>query len=235
MYLKKLHINQNRFPTTEFYPFNLKIFQNTRTIEFNTPVTFFAGENGSGKSTLLAAIARKQNIHIWHEHDFRPLKHNKYADLLHSCLQLDIKDEVPGGFFSAQNFKQYAELVDEWAKEDPGVLNYYGGESLALRSHGQTNMQYFRNRFKIKGLYLLDEPEAALSPRSQIEFSQIISEASADGNAQFIVATHSPILLGMNNTTIYSFDMNPIAAIPYEETEYYKIYRDFLVKRGNMK
>jgi predicted ATPase len=231
MFLNKLNIVKSKFPTSEFYPFNLKIFHNSKVIEFKTPVTFFAGENGSGKSTLLAAIARKQNIHIWHEHDFRPLKYNKYYDQLHTCLQFEIGEEVPGAFFSAQSFKQYAELVDEWAKTDPGVLDYFGGESLALRSHGQTNMQYFRNRFRIKGLYLLDEPEAALSPRSQKELSQILSEVTSDGNAQFIIATHSPILLGLPGSIIYSFDQNTISAVSYEETDYYRIYKDFLVNR----
>jgi predicted ATPase len=231
MFLSKLNIIKSKFPTSEFYPFNLKIFHESGTIEFKTPITFFAGENGSGKSTLLAAIARKNNIHIWNEHDYRPLKHNKYSDQLHNCLQLEIEEEVPGGFFSAQNFKQYAELVDEWAKEDPGVLNYFGGESLALRSHGQTNMQYFRNRFKIRGLYLLDEPEAALSPKSQVELSQILAEVTSDGNVQFIIATHSPILLGLDGSTIYSFDQNSISIINYEHTDYYRIYKDFLLNR----
>ncbi len=233
MHLKKLYIDQSKFPTIEFYPFNLKVFHNTKVLEFTNPVTFFAGENGSGKSTLLAAIARKRNIHIWHEHDFRPLKYNKYAELLHNCLQIENGEEIAGAFFSSQSFKQYSELIDEWAKADPGVLNYYGGESLASRSHGQTNMQYFKNRFKIKGLYLLDEPEAALSPKSQIELLQIISEVTSEGNAQFIIATHSPILLGLPGSTIYSFDQSPISTVRYEETDYYRIYKDYLLNRKN--
>ena len=141
---------------------------------------------------------------------------------------METNEKISGAFFSVQNFKKYAELVDEWAKADPLVLQYYGGESLALRSHGQTNMQYFCNRFKIKGLYLLDEPEAALSPKSQIELLQIISEAALRGNTQFIISTHSPILLGLSNSTIYSFNHIPIAAVGYDETDYYHIYKNFL-------
>jgi predicted ATPase len=233
MLLKNLHINHDSFPVKDFYPFNLKIFNCSDEISFATPVTFFAGENGSGKSTLLAAIARKLNIHIWHEHEFRPLKYNPYADQLHKYIQLEVEEEAPGAFFSAQSFKQYAELVDDWAKADPGVLNYYGGESLALRSHGQTNMQYFRNRFKIKGLYLLDEPEAALSPKSQIELSKILTDVTSTGNVQFVVATHSPLLLGMNGSDIYSFDNEIISPVSFKETEYYKVYKEILL-RGNM-
>lgn len=233
MYLNKLHIDQSSFPTRESYPFNLKVFHTTKILEFTTPVTFFAGENGSGKSTLLAAIARRCNIHYWHQHDYLPLKYNKYSELLYECLKLELGEEVPGAFFSAQSFKKYAELVDEWAKEDPAVLKYYGGESLALRSHGQTNMQYFSNRFKIKGLYLLDEPEAALSPRSQIELLNILSEVTSTGIAQFINATHSPLMLGLQGSTIYSFDHSPISTIAYEETDYYRIYKDFLLDRDN--
>jgi predicted ATPase len=232
MFLLKLNINQSKFPTREHYPFSLKIFQETKSVEFTSPVTFFAGENGSGKSTLLAAIARKKDIHIWNQQGFLPLTYNKYEEILYQCIGLELTEDVCGAFFAAQSFKKYAEMVDEWAKADPQMLNLYGGESLSMQSHGQTNMQYFRNRFKIKGLYLLDEPEAALSPKSQIELLQIITESAATGNAQFIIATHSPLLLGYKDATIFSFDKCPINTIEYEETDYYKIYKNHLINRN---
>jgi predicted ATPase len=234
MFLKKLEIDHAQFPTHEHYPFNLPVFQSTKAIEFTNSVTFFAGENGSGKSTLLAAIARKFNIYIWRQHDFLPFRSNKYSEILHSCIKIERSDEVKGAFFAAQDFKKYAELVDEWAKEDSSILDYYGGESLTSRSHGQTNMQYFNNRFKIKGLYLLDEPEAALSPKSQVELLGIISKSARKGDTQFIISTHSPILLGLTDSTIYSFDHIPIAVVPYKETDYYRIYKDFLNSRENL-
>ena len=99
------------------------------------------------------------------------------------------------------------------------------------QSHGQSMMSYFRARYKIRGLYLLDEPETALSPRSQLEFLEIISENSRDGHAQFIIATHSPILLTCGGAAIYSFDHVPAQTVTYEETEHYRIYKRFLMER----
>jgi predicted ATPase len=228
MFLNKLSIHQTFFPTKEYYPFNLEVFQNTDEVNFNMPVTFFAGENGSGKTTLLKALARKWKIHLWCESEYSPTERNPYAEMLHSCISLDYTEEVPGAFFAAQNFKRYAELVDEWAKVSPEYLIHHGGVPLTSKSHGQTNMQYFRNRFKIKGLYLLDEPEAALSPRSQLELIDVITEAEKKGNVQFIIATHSPILLSMRNAEILYFKKSSISNVSYTETDYFKIYKEVL-------
>ncbi len=162
-----------------------------------------------------------------------PLIVNKYSEFLHRCIDTEQSEFVPGAFFSAASFKKYAELVDEWAKDDPTVLGYFGGQSLALRSHGQTNMQYFQNRFKIRGLYLLDEPEAALSPKSQLELMEILLKTTENENAQFIIASHSPLLLGLPGSTIYSFDQSPVSAVKYENTDYYRIYREYLTSRKN--
>jgi predicted ATPase len=231
MFLKSITINQSKFPSTDVYPYHLKVFKETSKIELTSKVTFFAGENGSGKSTLLSAIARKSNIYMWCQNEYSPLVFNKYSDTLHQALEITYTEMVQGAFFSAQSFKRYAELVDEWAKTDVSSLNYHGGEALTLRSHGQTHMQYFRNRFKIKGLYLLDEPESALSPKSQIEFLKVIREAVDRNNTQFIIATHSPILLGFYDAVILNFDSIPISPIDYELTDYYTLYKDLITNR----
>ena len=228
MFLRKLYINQSQFPSKAQYPFNLEVFEQTKSITFEKNLVFFAGENGSGKSTLLKAIARKCDIHLWCESEYTPLVRNPYADLLHTCIELDFSGMVPGAFFAAQNFKRYAEMVDDWAKVSMDYLQHLGGESLSSKSHGQTNMQYFRNRFNIKGLYLLDEPEAALSPRSQLELIGVITEAMKKGDVQFIIATHSPILLAMNDAQILDFNAIPISTIHYTETDYYKIYKTLM-------
>ena len=110
----------------------------------------------------------------------------------------------------------------------PEYLEYFGGESLITKSHGQSLMSLFRNRYKIKGLYFLDEPETALSPKSQLELLTILSDMSKAGHAQFIIATHSPILLACPGADIYSFDQKPVKRIRYEETEHYQIYKDFM-------
>jgi predicted ATPase len=115
---------------------------------------------------------------------------------------------------------------------DPEMLKYFGGESLVTQSHGQSILSLFRARYKIKGLYFLDEPETALSPKSQLELLSILKEMSEAGHAQFIIATHSPLLLACPGAHIYSFDHIPIKRIGYEETDHYRIYKDFLEDRN---
>jgi predicted ATPase len=235
--MRNVHIHQVRllhdlFPTNRFYPFNLEIFHKTSSLEFNRPVTFFIGENGSGKSTLLKAIARHGNIHIWEE-DARSRYHfNAYEDALHQYI--DVKwtgQKVPGSYFASEIFRYFAGILDEWAVPDPGSLKYFGNESLIKKSHGQSHMAYFSHRFKRKGLYLLDEPENALSPRMQLALLQLFRSVTASGNAQFIIASHSPILLAYPDAEIYSFNDIPIRKVAYEETDYFRIYRDFLNDR----
>ena len=111
---------------------------------------------------------------------------------------------------------------------DPGLLEYFGGKSLISQSHGQSLMAFFKSRLKIKGLYILDEPETALSPKSQLTLLSLLKEASLTGQAQFIIATHSPILLACPGAQIMTFDEIPVRRIAYEDTDHYRIYRDFM-------
>ena len=229
MHLKSITFQSEEYPTREKYPFNLQIFNETHIVEFNTPVTFFIGENGTGKSSLLKAIANKCNIHIWKEYKSPGYISNRYCDELYRYIDIEwFNGKVPGSYFSSEIFSDFAHILDEWAKADPGMLRYFGGESLITKSHGQCHMAYFNGRYKIKGLYLLDEPENALSPKRQLELLKLLKEMSKAGHAQFIIATHSPILLALTEATIYSFDHIPIKQVNYEDTDYYQIYRDFL-------
>jgi len=125
-------------------------------------------------------------------------------------------------------FQDYVDLVDEWAVADPGFLNYFGGKSLATQSHGQSLMSYFTNRYKIRGLYFLDEPETALSPKTQIRLLKVLSDMSSAGHAQFIIATHSPILMSCPGAAIFSFDFSPLKKMEFRQTDHYRIYRDFM-------
>ena len=232
MHLKKVTLHPEKYPTGEHYPFNLPLFQETGQVLFNTPVTLFAGENGTGKSTLLEALARACNIHIWQNSARSRPEHNPYEGMLHKFIAVEWADgRVPGSFFGSKIFQYFAELLDEWAAADRGQLNYFGGKSLTTQSHGQSLMSFFRSRYQIKGLYLLDEPETALSPRSQIELLDIIKSMSAAGHAQFIIATHSPLLLACPAATIYDFNSTPVRKISYEATDHYLIYKDFLENR----
>jgi predicted ATPase len=229
LHLKRISFFPEKYPTREHYPFNQKIFQDTLGIELKTPVTFFLGENGTGKSTLLEALAFKCSIYIWREDGRVPFDVNPFQELLYRYISVDWTNGiVPGSFFSSQWFRHFAQNVDEWAATDPEMLRYFGGKSLVSQSHGESLMSYFKTRYRIKGLYLLDEPETALSPRSQVEFVRLLKEISEQGHAQFIIASHSPIILACPGARIYDFNRSPLNEIPYRETDHFRIYKDFL-------
>lgn len=231
MHLKEVTLLSEKYPSREQYPFSLEVLNATRKIEFKTNVTFFTGENGSGKSTMLRAIARLCGIHIWEDQRIQ-YDNNRYSGELHRYLDiLWTAGKVPGSFFASEIFHYFARNIDEWSKADPGILDYFGGEAYLTKSHGQYHMAYFKSRYKIKGLYLLDEPENALSPKRQLELLKILIEMGREGNAQFIIATHSPILLALPGACIYSFNHIPVKEVNYEDTDYYRIYKDFLNHR----
>lgn len=228
-HIKKVTIESETFPVTDQYPFSLELFQATREVLFTTPVTFFVGENGTGKSTFLEALSRACHIHIWEGEQRSRLHGNPYEGLLHTRLKVEwVNGLVPGSFFASEIFKHFSRMLDEWAVADPGTLSYFGGRSLMEQSHGQSHMSFFKNRYTIKGLYFLDEPENALSPARQLELLQILQTASSGGQAQFIIATHSPLLLSLPGAKILSFDGPVVSEIGYRDTAHYQVYRDFL-------
>jgi predicted ATPase len=229
LHLKEIRLKSDQFPTRDQYPFNLDVLCKTPKITFSSPVTFFVGENGSGKSTLLEALARSCQIYIWRGEERTRAVINHYEEWL--FLYLDAiwaNGTVPGSFFSSQIFRNFAQLVDVWEADNPGQIDYFGGKSLLTQSHGQSIMSFFKSRYKIKGLYLLDEPETALSPKTQLELLKLLRDMSRLGHAQFIIATHSPILLSCPGSEIYSFDHVPVKVISYEETDHYQIYKNFM-------
>jgi len=232
MHITSVKLLHDTFPVSNCYPFNLEIFQKTGQISFGRPVTFFIGENGTGKSTLLRAIARSCSIHVWEEREGTKDRHNRYEDLLHESLWIEWTDgKVTGSFFASEIFRHFAEILDQWGMADPDTMRYFGDSTLMVKSHGQSHMNFFETRFKRKGLYLLDEPENALSPRMQLELLHLLRQFSTRGDVQFIIATHSPLILAYPDAEIYSFDGPGIRKVNYEDTDYYRIYRDFLNNR----
>jgi len=232
MHLTRVTLLTDEFPTMDNYPFSLDLYQKTKQIAFSAPVTFFIGENGTGKSTLLEAIAHRSGFHIWRGLDRSRFEVNPYEDDLYRFIRLVWTNGItPGSFFAADIFRNFAKNLDEWSSNDPGMLKYFGGKSLMSQSHGQSLMSFFRTRYKIKGLYLLDEPETALSPKSQLELLGLLHDMGRMGHAQFIIATHSPILLACPGADILNFNQLPLESIGYEDTEYFNIYRDFLNNR----
>ncbi len=232
MHLESVIFHADEYPATDVYPFNISVFRETKRVVFHGPVTFLVGENGSGKSTLLEALARKCDIHIWRENERRRFQNNPYEDQLSRYISVEWSNGVvPGSFFGSSTFQDFVRILDEWAAASPALLDYFGGESLVTQSHGQSMMSFFRARYGIRGLYLLDEPETALSPRTQIEMLRLLTRAAQSGHAQFIIASHSPILLACSGATILSFDRSTVAPVEYEETEQYKVFRDFMRDR----
>ncbi len=225
-------LHHEKYPTDCHYPFCLPNFNRTKKMLFEFPVTFFVGENGTGKSTLLEAIALASNIHIWRRDEGARYQFNPYEKQLYKYISLEwANGKVPGSYFGSEIFNDFRKIVDSWAASDPGQLKYFGGRSLITQSHGQSMMSYFRSRYKIRGIYFLDEPETALSPNSQLELLNILHENVKTGHAQFIIATHSPILMAYEDAAIYSFDRSPISEIEYQETEHYQIYKTFFLEQ----
>ena len=229
MHLRSVTVNPRDYPTRDHYPFNLPIFHRETRIPLDAPITMFVGENGTGKSTLLEALARKCGIHIWRDAQRTRFQSNPYEERFHEHVTVEWTDgRVPGSFFSASVFQDFREILDDWATDDPGQLKYFGGESLVAKSHGQSIMAFLSARCRIRGLYLFDEPESALSPRTQLRLLDVLTSMAEAGHAQFVIATHSPIILSCPGAKIWSFDRVPIEPVTYEETDHYRIYRTFL-------
>lgn len=220
------------------YPFCLPVITNLQEIIFPTQVTFFVGENGTGKSTLLESIAAlagfgveggSKNIH------FSTADESFYSQMqkLSSCMTLSWRKKVRDGyFFRAESFFTLANQIDRIAHEDPDGPNRtyrsYGGKSLHQQSHGESFLSFFKNRLGGGGFYILDEPEAALSPQRQLALLRIIHDLCQSPDVQFLIATHSPILLAYPDATIYSCDEASLTMVSYKETKHYEITKNFL-------
>lgn len=230
-YLLDVTLRRDRVPSFDDYPFSLPVIRNLDTLELHPKVTFIVGENGSGKSTLLEAIAT-----AWGFNPEGGTKNFRFStrrshSTLHEYLSLvkGIKRAKDGFFLRAESFFNVATEIEK-LDEGPGgppVINSYGGRSLHEQSHGESFFALMMNRFGGNGLYVLDEPEAALSPSRQLAILVRLHQLVQSGS-QFIIATHSPILMAYPDACIYQISADGLDQIAYELTEHYTVSKSFL-------
>ena len=237
-YLLHLELIRERVYDPSRFPYTLPAIRGLTTLPFHEKVTFFVGENGSGKSTLLEAIAIELDLNP----EGGSVNFNFATRESHSALHKAIRiARHPGGtserfFLRAESFYNVATKIEELDKHRVEgvpyrpIIKHFGGLSLHEQSHGESFFALFRNRFGANGLYLMDEPEAALSPNRQLEFLAMLHDYCERG-CQFIIATHSPIIMAYPDALIYQFDRKDLRVVAYEDTEHYQITRGFLMNR----
>lgn len=239
----------------ETFPFSLPVVKKFREVKLRSAVTFLVGENGSGKSTLIEALAAAVGSVVVGGEDVRSDKTLAHARALGSHLKLVWEKRTHRGFFlRAEDFFNFAKRVNQTTAEleemaldferegmkghglrlAQGVargqrraLTSRYGEDADARSHGEGFLNLFQSRFVPGGLYLLDEPEAPLSPQRQLALLSML-KGMVEQDSQFVIATHSPILMALPGAEILSFDDAPVRRVPYDEVEHVALTRDFL-------
>ena len=231
-FIRSFGLDRERVPSFRQYPFDIPALRTLDRLELHPKVTYIVGENGMGKSTLLEALAV-----AW---GFNPeggtVNFNFATEATHSPLHeyirlvRGIRRPRDGFFFRAESYYNVASNIDVMDREPGGggrIVSSYGGKSLHAQSHGEAFFSTFLHRFGGNGLYVLDEPEAALSPFRQMALLARIHDLVRTGS-QFIVSTHSPILMAYPDSVIYYLTPDGIDTRTLEETEHFQIMKEFL-------
>lgn len=229
-YLRRIELEREKVPSFEEYPFDIPAVRSLAALEFHPDVTFLVGENGSGKSTLVEAVAALMGFNSeGGSRNFNFCTRETHSDL-HKCLKpvMGYKKPADGFFLRAESFYNAATYIDEVEAEGS-----YGGKSLHARSHGESFLALLANRFRGRGLYLLDEPEAALSPSRQLSALALIHRLVLL-DSQFIIATHSPILMAYPRARIILLADSGMREVAYRDTEHFKVTRDFMDRTDDM-
>jgi len=220
------------------YPLNLPAVRGLDRLAFHPNVTFLVGENGSGKSTLIEALAVAWGFNAeGGSRNFSFSTKEAHSPLHRFVRPVRSAQRARDGFFlraeSYFNVATEIERLDAIPGAGPPIITSYGGTSLHEQSHGESFFALFENRLRGEGLYILDEPEAALSPSRQLSFLSRMHEL-VKARSQLIIATHSPILLGYPNAWIYQASRHGLDRIEYEDTDHYQVTRNFLTRREMM-
>lgn len=227
-----LELDRQRVLDFERYPFSIPALRELDTLRFHPQVTFFVGENGSGKSTLLEAIAIRAGFNAeGGTRNFSFATRRSHSELCEYVRLGRSGRTIRDGFFlRAESYFNLATEIERLDAEPLGgacVIDSYGGRSLHEQSHGESFLALVKHRFGADGLYVLDEPEAALSPARQLSLLAAMHALCAQGS-QFVIATHSPLLLAYPEATIYVLDDDGLAATDYDDVDHVQLTRDFL-------
>ena len=232
--IKKISLERDKIENFNKYPFNIEIVKNFTELNFTSPVTFFVGENGIGKSTFIEAIALSLGLPAEGGTQNFMYSTNNTTSNLSDYLKV-IKPNKPKTkfFLRAESFYNFSTEVERLVEED-GFATLYGsyGGNLHECSHGESFIKLVQNRFTDHGLYILDEPEAALSPQRQLSLLCLIDKLVKEGS-QFIIATHSPILISYRDGKILDLNNN-FREVDYKDTDIYKLYKMYLEEPENM-
>ena len=237
-YASRVTLLRDKVDSFDRYPFSLPALRSFDQLEFHPKITFFVGENGSGKSTLLEAIAVSLGFNAeGGSKNFRFGTRRSHSELNEYIrIAKGVKRPRDGFFLRAESFFNVAteiENLDAEPAAGPSLIASYGGRSLHEQSHGESFLALMTERFRGQGIYILDEPEAALSPQRQLAVLSRIHDLVLD-DSQFIIATHSPILMAYPDACIYLCDQQGIAKVAYEDTEHFQVTRDFLANPERM-
>jgi len=235
-FVRAVTLVRDKVESFERYPFSIPSIRKLDSLDLHPQVTFFVGENGSGKSTLIEAIAIAARFNAEGGSQNFNFATCRSESELHTVLRLvrGVRRPKTGYFLRAESYFNVATEVDRIAREVPtgtAVLEAHGGRSLHEQSHGESFLALVENRFYANGLYILDEPEAALSPQRQLSFLVSLDHLARGQNCQFIIATHSPIILAYPQAIIYALGPDGPTKVAYEDTEHYALTRDFLLNR----
>jgi predicted ATPase len=226
-FLKSVTLRRDLVESFEGFPYSIPAIKHLTTIELHPRVTFFVGENGTGKSTLLEAIAVAEGFNAEGGSRHAMFKtRDTHNDDLPRKLWLG-RNKIPRGdsyFLRAESFYNLSSYIDEI-----GMSHAYGDRPLHQQSHGEAFLSLMVERLSGNGLYLMDEPEAALSPQRQLTFLAALHDLVQQGG-QFVIATHSPIIMAYPDAAILHFTADGITPINYHDTEHYKVTRAFLTR-----
>jgi predicted ATPase len=230
VFIREVVLLRDKVPDFGRYPFSIPVVRHLDKLRLHPKVTFFVGENGSGKSTLIEAVAVAAGFNAEGGSRNFNFATRRSESELHQFLRLvrGVRRPRTGYFLRAESFFNLASEIER----NPDAVAGHGGVVHHEKSHGEAFLALVQHRFFANGLYILDEPEAALSPQRQLALLKLIDELAQQKASQFIIATHSPIVLAYPDAVIYSLDgENGATAVEYESTEHFALTRDFLLNR----